>query len=199
MQTRKQENKKIDKAISILISVLFITVILCGCFSNKGGLKDLIVVNYVDSLCQLCEPIRDNRYERIKIDEYYLYQRRKQWQYADTIAKYCETNDLIELTTRHKSLAVRYVSFKLLLERNSHDAVRLLIDDIDSNDSIIATRLDEGFPELLSSLKVDLVQNNRAKYRISVDDSLSVDDAVLNSKNKYKIHYYHHLQSQLGK
>ena len=65
-----------------------------------------------------------------------------------------------------------------------------MIDNIDSNDSIVATHLDEGFPRLLSGLRVGYVQGDRKIFNISVADSLAVVDAVLKSKNKSMFYYY---------
>lgn len=174
---------------------LFVITTLWGCQQNRTGINSPIVIDYIDSLCRICEPIRNNQYERVKIDGFYLNEKRKQWQYADTISKYCSTEELVELAKTHDSSAIRYITFQLLLMRDSHEAVKILINDIDSDDSICATRLDEGFPELLSGLRVGLVQNHRELYDISVEDSIAVDCAVSKSKNKdyikrYKGKYY---------
>ena len=133
----------------------------------------------------------------IYIDDSYLNERRKQWILGDSIAKYCTSNELEELAIFHKSQAIRYVAFQLLLKKNPHRAVNILINDIDNNDSIIAIQFDEGFPRLIASLKVDLVQGGRKQYNISIKDSIAVDEAVLKSKNKSKFHYYPYLQKRL--
>ena len=174
---------------------LIITVILFyGCKRNETGMLNPIVANSIDSICALSEPIRDSHFEHIWLDERYLTDERnprfKQWIYGDSIAKYCNTDELTELATKHNSLAVRYVAFKMLLNRDSHKAIKVLIDDIDSNDSIIATHLDEGSPRLLSGLRVGLVQGDRNIYNISIADSIAVVKAVLTSKNKSKFYFY---------
>lgn len=176
-----------------ILFILFF-IILCGCQNDKDGLSNPVVINSIDSICVLCEPIRSGPFEHVWLDERYLTDERnprfEQWIYGDSIAKYCNVEELTELATKHKSMAVRFVAFKMLLRKDSHRAIKIVIDDIDSNDSIIATHLDEGFPRLLSGLRVGYVQGDRKIYNISVADSLAVVDAVLKSKNKLKFYFY---------
>ena len=176
-----------------ILFILFF-IILCGCQNDKDGLSNPVVINRIDSICVLCEPIRSGPFEHVWLDERYLTDERnprfEQWIYGDSIAKYCNVEELTELATKHKSMAVRFVAFKMLLKKDSHRAIKIVIDDIDSNDSIIATHLDEGFPRLLSGLRVGYVQGDRKIYNISVADSLAVVDAVLKSKNKSKFYFY---------
>lgn len=176
-----------------ILFILFF-IILCGCQNDKDGLSNPVVINSIDSICVLCEPIRSGPFEHVWLDERYLTDERNprfaQWIYGDSIAKYCNVEELTELATKHKSMAVRFVAFKMLLKKDSHRAIKIVIDDIDSNDSIIATHLDEGFPRLLSGLRVGYVQGDRKIYNISVADSLAVVEAVLKSKNKSKFYFY---------
>ena len=176
-----------------ILFILFF-IILCGCQNDKDGLSNPVVINSIDSICVLCEPIRSGPFEHVWLDERYLTDERnprfEQWIYGDSIAKYCNVEELTELATKHKSMAVRFVAFKMLLRKDSHRAIKIVIDDIDSNDSIIATHLDEGFPRLLSGLRVGYVQGDRKIYNISVADSLAVVDDVLKSKNKSKFYFY---------
>ena len=176
-----------------ILFILFF-IILCGCQNDKDGLSNPVVINSIDSICVLCEPIRSGSFEHVWLDERYLTDERnprfEQWIYGDSIAKYCNVEELTELATKHKSMAVRFVAFKMLLRKDSHRAIKIVIDDIDSNDSIIATHLDEGFPRLLSGLRVGYVQGDRKIYNISVADSLAVVEAVLKSKNKSKFYFY---------
>jgi len=182
-----------DRSVPVILFMI-IAFILSACAQDKTGLNNPIVINAIDSICKFCEPIRHSPHERVKLDECYLMdprnERNKQWVYGDSIDKYCGIEDLKALASSHSSLAVRYVAFQLLLKRDSHEAVRLLIDDINNNDSIIATHIDQGFPEAISSLRVSLTQNNRKKYNVSIEDSIAVDNAVLNSKIKSEIHYF---------
>ena len=162
---------------------------ISGCRINNTGLSNPIVISSIDSICALCEPKRNGSLEHITLDEYYLQDERnprnKQWIFGDSIAKHCNTDDLIELATKHHSLSIRYVAFKLLLQNNPHEAVNILIEQIDSNDSIIAAHLDESFPELLSGLRVKLVHGNRKLYNVSVYDSVAIDKAIQGSKNSF--------------
>ena len=176
------------------IFLISIAILFCGCNQNTEGLANPIVINSIDSICALCEPMLNSPFEHIWLDERYLTDERnprfEQWIYGDSIAKYCNVDELTELATRHKSIAVRFVAFKLLLKKDSHRAIKVVIDHIDDNDSITAFHLDEGFPRLLSGLRVGYVQGDRKIYNISVADSLAVVDAVLKSKNKSKFYYY---------
>ena len=184
----------IKKIILIFACLISSFILFYGCQSSETGLFNPVVANSIDSICALSEPIRDSPFEHIWLDERYLTDERnprfKQWVYGDSIAKYCNSDELTELATKHNSLAVRFVAFKMLLKKDSHKAIKVLIDDIDSNDSIIATHLDEGFPRLLSGLRVGLVQGDRNLYNISIADSIAVVKAVLKSKNKSKFYFY---------
>lgn len=113
-----------------------------------------IAAKYVDSIREIAKPYRDLTLEKIKFDEYYLKDPRNEklrfWVFADSLNKY--TNEE-ELAANNKSNAIRFVAFKLLLKRDPHKAIKKLTDDIDNNDSVVVTRLDEGFLETLSSLR----------------------------------------------
>lgn len=205
MRTSKSEGQVFDSPIiricpheSIRIMykkcLLLFVILFYGCKRQEMGLSNSVVINSIDSICAICEPIRNGSFENIELDEYYLLDERnprnKQWIWGDSIAKYCNTDELTELATKHNSLALRFVAFKLLLKKDSHEAVKILIDNIDSNDSINASHLDESFPELLSGLRVMLVQGDRKLYNISVADSIAVAEAILKSKNRSKLYHY---------
>ena len=160
-----------------------LVVLLCGCNKKvETGLTNPVVVSSIDSICALCEPMLNSPFEHIWLI------------YGDSIAKYCNSDELTELATKHNSLAVRYVAFKMLLKKDSHRAIKVVIDHIDDNDSITAFHLDEGFPRLLSGLRVGLVQGDRRIYNISVADSISIAESILKSNNRLKLYYYSSMQ-----
>ena len=176
-------------------------ILLCGCMNNKtlDG-KALQTANYVDSICEVAQPILGAHIERVSADEYVMRDttrgKHKMWQYADSLDKYCSSDNLKQLAGQHVSNAVRLVAFKKLLKRSPHDAIEILINDIDNPECFVVTRLDEGFPETLTSLRVEIAQD-RNKYNITVEDSIALDNAVLKSSNKHNINYYPYLFQKL--
>lgn len=163
-----------------LLLFLFL-VITSSCTNDKACQEKQIVSDYIDSICHATRPIRDFKFGDIRVDgEVYRGRRGKIWEFADTLEKYCCTEELKELSLDHPSVGMRYVAFKLLLKKSPHEAVKVLITDIDSKDSIGAIRLDECFTEPLSGLRLELALS-RNEFNISFADSLAVDSAVIYS------------------
>lgn len=178
----------IIKLFGITFLAFYITT---GCTTDSSGLSNPIVKNSIDSICELLKPRRDSKVERVYIDEYYLSEKREQWIYSDSIEKYCTKEEIIQLAKEHKSRAINYIAFTLWLKKDPHEAISYLIEDINNNDTLCAIKLDEGLPESLSSIRVNLVQRNRAKYNVSIEDSIRIDKAVLSAKNRKAIWYYY--------
>lgn len=181
-------------------------ILVSGCYDDKSYNDNRIVNNYADSIyehSQRVTKLDKIEFEVIHLDlypfNYYKNRKYNVWIYADSIDKYSSNDKLYQLTSSHKSLAVRYVAFKLLLKRDSHRAISYLIRDINNEDSICAKHLDEGWMQLLTSIRVNLAQN-RKLYNVSVEDSVSLDKAVLGSKQKDNIWYYTmYLKKKLSK
>ena len=164
---------------------------LLGCNNNSHS-NQTLVQNYIDSICKVCAPKKMGVFEWVYLDSAYMNTiKYSQWIFADTINKYSSNQELHDLASDHKSPVIRYVAFSLLLKRAPHEAIQIAIDDIENNDTIVAVHLDEGLPESLSSIRVNLVQRNRAKYNVSIEDSIKIDKAVLSAKNRKAIWYYY--------
>ena len=182
--------------------ILFLLVSIVGCRDNTVIHNNNIVNSYTDSIYETSKPYLRFVYENVKVSEYPYDDssnvKRQMWIYGDTINKYSSNDKLYQLASSHKSLAVRYVAFKLLLKRDSHRAISYLIRDINNKDTVSATRLDESNPESFTGLRVELAQY-RKKYNVSVEDSIALDKAILNSKIKENIRYYPYLMKKLSK
>ena len=109
-------------------------ILLFGCNRNETGLTNPIVASSIDSICALCAPRMDSHFEHVWLDEHYLTNERnprfKQWIYGDSIAKYCNADELTGLATKLKSMAVRFVAFKMLLKKDPHKAIRVVVDAV---------------------------------------------------------------------
>ena len=166
------------------LSFFPLLLFLLGCNNNSHS-NQTLVQNYIDSICKVCAPRRMGVFERVYLDSAYMNPiKYSQWIFADSINKYSSNQELHDLASDHKS-------FSLLLERAPHEAIQIAIDDIENNDTIVAIHLDEGLPEILSSIRVNLVQRNRARYNVSIEDSIKIDKAVLSAKNRKAIWYYY--------
>ena len=82
------------------------------------------------------------------------------------------------------------VAFHLLLKNNPKEAVRIAVKDIDQTDSLLRGRCDEALEESASSIRIRMIQQWPKKYDISVEDSLYVDSAVINSPNRESLWYF---------
>ena len=154
-----------------------LVVLLCGCNKKvETGLTNPVVVSSIDSICALCEPRLNSPFEHIWLDERYLTDERnpkfKQWIYGDSIAKYCNSDELTELATKHNSLAVRYVAFKMLLKKDSHRAIKVLIDDIDSNETMYCADCLEYCDKLNNKQNL----NNQEDYNEDCWDDIYLKD-----------------------
>ena len=82
------------------------------------------------------------------------------------------------------------VAFQLILKNSPKDAVRFTIEDMDDTDSLLCGRGDEALVESCSSIRTRMIQKWPRRYNISVEDSLAIDSAVINSINRESNWYY---------
>ena len=185
----------IIKHLLIITSLLSI-VTECK-FSNSGHF-DKKVQNYIDSIYKYTQrEAHGYYYEIVSMDRSYLGEYRKEWIFADSLAKLCSLEDLNWLATKESSPAMRVIAFQLLLKRSPHDAVSILINDINNTDSVCAVRLDEGLMESITSVRVGMAQGNRSLFNISIADSIALDKAIIKSNNPNNIKYYAWLKKRL--
>lgn len=180
-----------------LLLFLFVALICGGCNDNKRW-HNPMAEKFADSIEAWTTP-SDNPHilKFLSIDEVYHGEKDKVWEWRDSLDKYCNNEELKDMALNHKSVGVRYVTFKLLLQRDPHEAIKIAIEDINCKDSIDVSRLDIINTEALTSLRVDLIQF-RKEFNISAEDSIAVDNAVLNSEMKEQIvHYEYYLKKLL--
>ena len=176
------------KHLLLLISILSIVT---ECKINNSRYFDKNIHNYIDSIYKYTKrETHGYYYEKVSLDRFYLGQSRKEWIFGDSLAILCSLEDLKWLASKEKSPAMRVIVFQLLLKRSPHDAVTVLINDINNHDSVCAVRLDEGLMESITNIRVDMAQGNRSLYNITVADSIALDKAIINSNEPNKINYY---------
>lgn len=175
---------------NIIISLFFLFLVF-GCKQGDTPRYDVRVQNCIDSIVKITQPRREGFQEIVSIDKHYYGRKRKEWIYGDSLGKICSMEDLKLMATTHESTALRVIAFQLLLERSPHDAVKILINDINNTDSVAARYLDEALVNSITSVRVGMVQMNRALYHISAADSIALDSAIIHvCNNPSSIIYY---------
>ena len=175
-----------NRTIIVLLSMFLIT-----CRKDYQGMNPSIVKNSIDSIIKA--NTRMGHFGKSEIfweNDFEHGERRKQWIYTDSIEKYCSIDNLIELYKYHESAIIRMVAFHLLLKNSPKDAICFAIEDMDNTDSLLSGRCDEALLESSSSIRTRMIQQWPKKYDVSVEDSLAIDSAVINSINKESNWHY---------
>lgn len=177
--------------LRILLPITILSLLSQSCNHAIDMHRPSVVNEYIDSIITSNTRITHfGKTETFWEDEYVYGNRRKQWIYTDSIEKYCNTDELLELYNTHESPIIRMVAFHLLLKNNPKEAVRIAVKDIDQTDSLLRGRCDEALEESASSIRIRMIQQWPKKYDISVEDSLYVDSAVINSPNRESLWYF---------
>lgn len=177
--------------LRILLPITILSLLSQSCNHAIDIHRPSVVNEYIDSIITSNTHITHfGKTETFWEDEYVYGNRRKQWIYTDSIEKYCNTDEFLELYNTHESPIIRMVAFHLLLKNSPKEAVRIAVKDIDRTDSLLGGRCDEALEESASSIRIRMIQQWPKKYDISVEDSLYVDSAVINSPNRESLWYF---------
>ena len=177
---------KIQNLIIIIISMLIV-----ACRKDCQGIDSPIVLSSIDSI--IIANTRIGHFGKSEIyweDEYGYGGRRKQWIYTDSIEKYCSKDDLVKLYKHHESAIIRLVAFQLLLKKFPKEAVGFAVEDMDDTDSLLCGKCDQALMESSSSIRTRMILQWPKKYKVSVEDSLAIDSAVVNSINRESNWHY---------
>ena len=120
-----------------------------------------------------------------------------QWEKSDSLCAHASTNELIKLASKHEDKIERLIAFHALLMKNPHEAVNLAVSEIEDTTLVSTLNGCEGTEEYVSDVRICMIQYNREQYKVSKEDSVRIDSAVLFSENGSKFYYMYRLYHRL--
>ena len=120
-----------------------------------------------------------------------------QWKKSDSLYAHASTKELIELAANHDDKIERLVAFRALLMKNPHEAVNLAISEIDDTTNVTTTDGICGQEDIVSNVRIGMIQYERNHYKVSLADSMRIDSALLFSNHSPKFGYMSHLYHKL--
>ena len=120
-----------------------------------------------------------------------------QWQKSDSLYAHASTKQIIELAKNHSDKIQRLIAFRALLMKNPHEAVSLAISEIEDTTEIPMSDGFCGWDDIVSNVRIEMIQYQRKHYKVSLADSMRVDSALLFSNNTPMFDYMYHLYRKL--
>ena len=120
-----------------------------------------------------------------------------QWIKSDSLYAHASVAELIQLASKHKDAIERLIAFRALLMKDPHEAANLTISEVDDITLVGTSDGICGMEEYVSDIRLNMMQYNRERRNISIDDSVRIDSAVLYSVNSSKLNYTHELYQKL--
>lgn len=123
-----------------------------------------------------------------------------QWKKSDSLCAHVSTDELIKLASKHEDKIERLIAFHALLMKNPHEAVNVAIAEIEDTTIVHISSGCCGSEDMASNIRVEMIQYNREHYKVSKEDSVRLDSAILFSSNGSKFYYskclYHRLPAK---
>ena len=120
-----------------------------------------------------------------------------QWQKSDSLYAHASTKELITLATNHSDKIQRLIAFRALLMKDPHEAVNLAISEIEDTTEVPMSDGYCGWEDIVSNVRIEMIQYKRKHYKVSLADSMRVDSALLFSNNTPKFVYMYNLYRKL--
>ena len=120
-----------------------------------------------------------------------------QWKKSDSLCAHVSTDELIKLASKHEDKIERLIAFHALLMKNPHEAVNMAITEIEDTTLAATSNGCESSEDYVSNVRVEMIQYNRERYKVSYEDSVRIDSAVLFSANGSKFDYMYRLYRRL--
>ena len=120
-----------------------------------------------------------------------------QWQKSDSLYAHASTKELITLATNHSDKIQRLIAFRALLMKDPHEAVNLAISEIEDTTEVPMSDGFCGWDDIVSNVRIEMIQYKRKHYKVSLADSMRVDSALLFSNNTPKFVYMYNLYRKL--
>lgn len=178
--------------ILVLLGIIIIAFSLHGCRNDKKNKNEEInlVVNKKPAI-KAIESFHTSKHIGIngRISE--------QWKKSDSLYANVSTKELIDLAANHDDKIERLVAFRALLMKNPHEAVNLAISVIDDTTNVSTTDGCCGEENIVSNVRIRMIQYERKQYKVSLADSMRIDSALLFSNNSPKFDYMYHLYHKL--
>ena len=172
--------------------VLLIALFLQSC-GNNGKTKNETTHNAVktDQIIKIEESFMTSRKLPTKGKISY------QWKKSDSLIAHASTKELIALAKNHKDKIQRLIAFRALLTREPHKAVNLAISEIEDTTEVMVSDGCCGEQDIVSNVRICMIQYERNHYKVSVADSMRIDSALLFSNNTPKFYYMYNLYHRL--
>ena len=143
--------------------------------------------------------------EEVRVEESFLTSRSLptsgkisyQWQKSDSLYAHASTKEIVELARNHSDKIQRLIAFRALLMKNPHEAVSLAISEIEDTTEIPMSDGFCGWDDIVSNVRIEMIQYQRKHYKVSLADSMRVDSALLFSNNTPMFDYMYHLYRKL--
>lgn len=178
--------------ILVLLGIIVIAFLLHGCRNDKKNKNEEInlVVNKKPAI-KAIESFHTSKHLSIngRISE--------QWKKSDSLYTHASTKKLIELAATHDDKIERLVAFRALLRKNPHEAVNLAISEIDDTTNVSTSDGFCGQEDIVSNVRISMIQYERKRYKVSLADSIRIDSALLFSNYSPKFDYMYHLYRKL--
>lgn len=120
-----------------------------------------------------------------------------QWKQSDSLYRNATMEELVSMASKPKDPIMGLVSFRALLWKNPHEAVNLLISEIDDTTSVCVMSGDCSWDDMISDVRISMAQLNRRYSKITKEDSMRIDSAILFSDNALLYDYPYHLFKRL--
>ena len=171
--------------------VLLIALFLQSCGNNGKTKNETTPTTDKEEVVRIEESFHTSR--KIGVGGKISYQ----WKKSDSLCAHASTKELIALAKNHSDKIQRLIAFRALLMKDSHEAVNLAISEIEDTTEVPMSDGFCGWEDIVSSVRIEMIQYNREGYKVSIADSMRIDSAVLFSNHASKFDYIYHLYHKL--
>ena len=171
--------------------VLLIALFLQSCGNNGKTKNETTPTTDKEEVVRIEESFHTSR--KIGVGGKISYQ----WKKSDSLCAHASTKELIALAKNHSDKIQRLIAFRALLMKDSHEAVNLAISEIEDMTEVPISSGCCGSNDIVSGVRIEMIQYNREGYKVSVADSMRIDSAVLFSNHASKFDYIYHLYHKL--
>ena len=171
--------------------VLLIALFLQSCGNNGKTKNETTPTTDKEEVVRIEESFHTSR--KIGVGGKISYQ----WKKSDSLCAHASTKELIALAKNHSDKIQRLIAFRALLMKDSHEAVNLAISEIEDTTEVPISSGCCGSNDIVSGVRIEMIQYNREGYKVSVADSMRIDSAVLFSNHASKFDYIYHLYHKL--
>ncbi|WP_028904024.1 hypothetical protein [Prevotella sp. P6B4] len=120
-----------------------------------------------------------------------------QWIKSDSLYAHASVAELIQFASKHKDAIERLIAFRALLMKDPHEAANLTISEVDDITLVGTSDGICGQAESVSDIRISMMLGNRVRSKVTIEDSIRIDSAVLYSVNSSKLNYPHELYRKL--